>query len=330
MLNFGNLLGTKTYVMRTAALTLLSFVAFMYAAKAQKFSLLPQVGFENSKTKVIYNNSSAFAPAGITFSPQVSLQLAYKTKPGHGFFLGGSTSRTTVPFSFINPETGLDNHKAVTGNMQVRLEGGYRFNSKPFYFKKQNNTSTKSAANTTTQKKACGSYSYKSSCVKNKTEANRLPDANEVKQAGNNKGSWVRLQPSVGIGYIPFTKTDVITKMQNGQASYEYRAGNWNTALVAGMGVEFGRNDTRLFTLSVNYLKGFGNLDRRTISTLVGTKTMTTQLQSEVSGWNMRIGVPLTLGAKKPATKQQSVKKMEQPKPKCGQYRILYRCNRTI
>ncbi len=316
--------------MRTAALTLLSFVAFGYAAKAQKFSLLPQVGFENSETKINYNNSSAFAPAGITFSPQVSLQLNYKTKPGHGFFIGASSSRTTVPFSFTNQETGFEQYNAVTGNMQVRLEGGYQFSSKPIYFKKQNSTVTKSA-NTSTQKKSCGSYSFKSFCMKNKTEANRTPDAKALNQAGNNKGSWVRLQPSVGMGYIPFTKTDVITKMQNGQATYEYRAGNWNTALVAGMGFEFGRNNTRLFTLTVNYLKGIGNLEKQTISTLIGTKTLTTQLQSEVSGWNMRIGVPLSLGAKKPVVKeQQSIKKTEQPKSKCGQYRIIYRCNKTI
>jgi hypothetical protein len=325
--------------MRTAALTLLSFVAFGYAANAQKFTLLPQVGFENSKTQVSYNNSSDFSPAGIVFSPQVGLQFAYKTKPGHGIFLGASTSRTTVPFSFSNPETGYADYKTVTGNMQVRLEGGYQFSSKPFYFKKQSNAVTKSpastatlkATNTTTQKRSCGTYSYKSSCLKNKSEAKRVPGANEIKQPTISKGSWVKLQPSVGMGYIPFTKTDVITKMQNGQTTYEYRAGNWNTALVAGMGFEFGRNNTRLFTLSVNYLKGIGNLERQTVSTVVGTKTSTTQLQSEVSGWNMRIGVPLTLGAKNSAIQQkQSVKKVEQPKPKCGQYRILYRCNRTI
>ncbi len=184
--------------------------------------------------------------------------------------------------------------------------------------------------NKITEKKNCGSYSYKSFCMKNKTEAQRSADATKPKQPGINKGSWVRLQPSVGMGFIPSVKTDVITKMQNGQTTYEYRAGNWNTALVTGMGFEFGRNNTRLFTLSVNYFKGIGNLDKQTISTITGTKTLTTELQSNVSGWNMRIGVPFTLGAKKPAIKQQAVKKIEQPKPKCGQYKIMYRCNRII
>ena len=35
--------------MRNATLTILCFVAIGYAADAQRFSLLPQVGFENSK-----------------------------------------------------------------------------------------------------------------------------------------------------------------------------------------------------------------------------------------------------------------------------------------
>lgn len=316
--------------MRTAALTLLSFVAFGYAAKSQKFSLLPQVGFENSKTTIQYNNSSSFAPAGVVFSPQVSLQFAYKSKPGHGAFVGASSSRSTVPFSFTNPETGMENFKTVTGKMQVRLEGGYQFSSKPIYFKKQNNTTIKQKENRITEKRNCSSYSYKSSCMSKKTDANRSSDPTKLKQPGINKGSWVRFQPSLGMGLIPSDKTDVITKMQNGQTTYEYRAGNWNTALVTGMGFEFGKNNTRLFTLSVNYFKGIGNLDKQTISTVTGTKTLTTQLQSDVSGWNMRMGIPFTLGSKKSTIKQQSVRKIEQPKPKCGQYKIMYRCNRII
>ncbi len=315
--------------MRTAALTLISFVAFAYAAKAQKFSLLPQVGFENSKTTIRYNNSSSFSPAGVIFSPQVGLQFAYQSKPGHGFFMGVASSRSTVPFSFTNPETGMTDYKTTTGDMQLRLEGGYQFSSKPFYFKKQNSKVSKPADNKIAQKKSCGSYSYKSHCTKNKSEAARLADTDKLKKPAINKGSWVRLQPSAGMGLIPSLKTDVITKTQNGQTTYQYRAGNWNTALVTGMGFEFGKNNIRLFTLTVNYFKGIGNLDKQTISTTIGTKTLTTQLQSGVSGWNMRIGVPFTLGAKRPAIKQPIEKKAVQPKSKCGQYKIMYRCNKT-
>jgi hypothetical protein len=316
--------------MRTATFTLISFVVFGYAAKAQKFSLLPQVGFENSKTTIRYNNSSSFSPAGISFSPQVGLQLTYRSKPGHGFFLGAASSRSTVPFSFTNPENGMTDYKTTTGDMQLRMEGGYQFSSKPFYFKKQNNKTDKPQVNKIAQKKNCGSYSYKNHCMKNKTTEARSVTTDKLKQPAINKGSWVRLQPSAGMGFIPSVKTDVITKTQNGQTTYEYRAGNWSTALVTGMGFEFGKNNSRLFTLSVNYFKGIGNLDKQTISSTIGTKTLTTQLQSKVSGWNMRIGVPFTLGAKKPAIKQPMEEKTQQPKSKCGQYRIMYRCNKTI
>jgi len=317
--------------MRTAALILLSFVAFGYAAKAQKFSLLPQVGFENSKTTIRYNNSPSFSPAGVVFSPQVGLQFAYRSKPGHGFFLGAASSRSIVPFRFTNPEDGMDNYKTTTGDMQLRLEGGYQFSSKPIYFKKQSSKADKPVENKIAEKKSCGSYSYRSHCLKNKTEPNRSSNTDRLKKAGINKGSWVRMQPQVGMGFIPTVKTDVITKTQSGQTTYEYRAGNWNTAVMTGMGFEFGKNSTRLFTLGVNYFKGIGNLNKQTISTVIGTKTLTTQLQSKVSGWNMRIGIPFTLGAKKPAIKQQPAeKKTENAKSGCRQYKISYRCNKTI
>src|SRR5215475_5937641 len=112
--------------MRAAALTLLCFVASVYAANSQRFSLLPQVGFENSKTNISYNHLSDFSPIGIKFSPQASLRLNYSSKQGHGFYLGVASSRSIVHFSFTDPESGMNNFKAVAGNMQLRLEGGYQ------------------------------------------------------------------------------------------------------------------------------------------------------------------------------------------------------------
>jgi hypothetical protein len=317
--------------MRTAALTLISFVAFGFAAGAQKFSLLPQVGFENSKTKIRYNDLPSFSPAGINFSPQVGLLFTYTSKPGHGLFLGAASSRSIVPFSFTDPENGMNNYKTTTGDMQLRFETGYQFNSKPLYFKKQGTNAVKPGENKISEKKSCGSFSYRSHCMKNKTAANRSSNTDKLKQQaqGRNKGSWVRLQPSVGMGFIPVVKTDVITKTQNGLTTYEYNAGNWNTALMTGMGFEFGKNKSRLFTLSVNYFKGLGNLDKQTISTVIGSKTLTTHLQSEVSGWNMRIGVPFTLGAKKSGIQKQTEKNTQQRKTNCSQYRTMYRCNKS-
>jgi len=320
--------------MRTATLILVSFVAFAYAANAQKFSLLPQVGFENSKTTIRYNDLNSFSPlGGVKFSPQASLRLDYRSKQGHGAFLGVATSRSLVSFSFADPEIAMNNYTATMGDMQLRLEGGYQFSSKPIYFNK-NKTNQPSAAKPKQKqegKKDCSSYSARSQCSKNYSSSNRYSGkANKVKpQAQNrNKGTWVRIQPSVGMAYIPSVKTDVIAKTQGGQTLHEYRAGNWNTALITGAGFEFGRNNTRQFTVSVNYLKGIGNLNTETISTASGTKTVTTTLQSAVSGWNMKVGIPFTLGGKKPAIKTKTEKKTQEPKRNCGQYRIIYRCNK--
>lgn len=318
--------------MRTATLILVSFVAFAYAANAQKFSLLPQVGFENSKTTIRYNDLNSFSPlGGVKFSPQASLRLNYKSKLGHGFFLGAATSRSLVSFSFANAENGMNNYTATTGDMQLRLEGGYQFSSKPIFFNR--NKSKQPTAAKPEQKKAgktdCSSYSARSQCTK-KYNSSSCSDAKKTKSQvqNKNKGMWVRIQPSVGMAYIPSGKTDVIAKTQGGQTLYEYRAGNWNTALITGAGFEFGRNNTRQFTVSVNYLKSIGNLNTETISTSSGTKTVTTTLQSAVSGWNMKVGIPFTLGGKKPAIKTKTEKKTQESKRNCGQYRIIYRCNK--
>src|SRR5215510_1450001 len=116
--------------MRAATFTLICFVAFGYAANSQKFSLLPQVGFETSKTNVSYNNQPYFSPLGVKFSPQASLRLNYASKAGHGFFFGLASSNSVVSYSFANPETGMTNYVATSDDVQLLLEGGYQFNSK--------------------------------------------------------------------------------------------------------------------------------------------------------------------------------------------------------
>jgi hypothetical protein len=296
--------------MRNAALILL-FVAFGYAAKCQRFTLLPQVGFENSETKISYNDLRSFSPLGVKFSPQASLRLNYSSKQGHGFFIGAVTSRSIVSFSFTDPETGRNNFTATAGNMQLRLEGGYQFNSKPITLGK----SRQSPVNNT-EKKDCGSHS--SHCCSRSVNKTREP------AFSRNKNSWVRIQPSVGLGFIPGVKSDVVTKTQNGQASYQYNAGNWNTALTAGAGFEFGRGSTRQFTVSINYFKGLGNMNERTISSLSSGKLVSTDLSSSASGWNLKIGIPFTLKAK-----SMSGKRTEHHRSGCGQYRFMYRCGRS-
>lgn len=135
----------------------------------------------------------------------------------------------------------------------------------------------------------------------------------------------MRLQPSVGVGFIPSPKTDMLTKEQGGQTTYEYRAGNWNTALVTGMGFEFGRNRQRLATISFNYYKDIGNLNEQVISTVSANKTTVAHLQSGASGFSIKVGIPFTLAEKKPAHKQKNEYRSNKKGGCCERIRLEYK-----
>ena len=328
--------------MRTAVLTAV-MVAFAYAATAQ-FSLLPQVGFENSKTNLSYNNLSSFEPLGVKFSPQVGLRIDYKFKQGHGPWLGVSSSRASVNYSFTDPDNGMTVYSANAGDMQLRIEAGYQHSFKPIYFNQNSSGRSKSkqsattsqlkqktplqTTTTTTVRRGCGGKEevvvVRSICAEKTVIASRCGDKQKI-AAKKDKGPWMRVQPSLGVGFIPSVPADFTTKAGVGQNTYEYKAGNWNTALIAGTGFEFGRNNHRLFTVTVSYFKGMGNLDEQTFTTMQGTKATTTTLQSESSGWGMKVGIPFTL-------KKQAKQRTEQKKKECDQYKMQYRskCSQRI
>jgi len=314
--------------MRTAALTLLCIVAFGYAMNAQKFSLLPQAGFENSKTTINYNNGKSFAPEGVSSSPQFSVRLNYASKMGHGFFLGGSTSRNIVAFTFTDPETGMSNYTTTPGNKQFRFEGGYQFSSKPISLGKSRSTTTTSKS-PSAEKKNCP-FSQKSSCRKNSASKQAAPGNNTTPNnysVAKSKGPWIKIQPSVGMGFMPGLPSDIVTKPEGSQTAYEYRAGNWQTAFIAGTSFEFGCGDNGFLTVSVNYIKGVGNLNSETLTITDGVKTTTTSLQSSVSGWNLRFGIPFNLGKQSSANGKSAKNNVSQRKPSCQQYR--YRCTKS-
>lgn len=313
--------------MRSIALTgILSIAAF--AMYAQKLSLTPQVGFENSRTKISYNDLSSFAPLGGEFNPQLSLRLDYKFKQGFGPYIGASTSRSVVLYSFNDIENGMNLYSATKANMQLRFEAGYQLTTLPILFNrsKQPSASTSKATSQTktSGNRSCGSYSSRSNCsgsfFSHSCCQNKNSSSGRVEN--KNKGGWVRLQPSLGVAFIPSPKTDVITKTQGGQTTYEYRAGNWNTAFMTGMGFEFGRNKQRLMNVSVNYFTGIGNLNEQTVSAVSGTKTSSANLESKASGWNMRIGIPFTLAEKN--TKHKTEYRTKKTSC-CDKIRIQYR-----
>ena len=126
----------------------------------------------------------------------------------------------------------------------------------------------------------------------------------------------MRIQPNIGFAFIPGTGSSDIT--QKG-SSYEYTAGNWNTAFIGGSGFEFGHNNKRSFVISINYVKGFGNMGPRTISTVFAGKTSTATLQSESTSFNLRIGIPI--GFERNYFGNHKMHQRGRESKKCGEYR---------
>jgi len=117
-----------------------------------------------------------------------------------------------------------------------------------------------------------------------------------------------------------------VTNTSGSQTEYTYNAGNMKTALLTGMGFEFAKNKSRLFSVSVNYFKGL-NDNETTLTSQAAGKTITTNLNSKVSGWNAAIGIPIGF-TKKTTTNH----KEQKTKSGCEQYRIQYRyrCGKSI
>lgn len=308
------------------------FIIFGCVAKAQ-LNIVPQWGIETSTTTLSYNNSSGFSPFGVKLSPHASVRLDYKFKKGHGAFLGLATTRSAVNYTFTNPETGKTNYTASRDNKQLRFEAGYQLSTKPVYFNKsgaKNKSGNVSVEKNTTKRTCrdfytssrCGSKTYKTSEATSK----------------NNKGSWVSIQPSAGMAFIPTASAaEIVTKTQGNINSYTYKAGNWKTAFIAGTGFAFGKNDQQKFIISINYLKGIGNLQTKSLTTITDAKPTTTYISSNASNWNLRIGIPITLNKKPvarkeviiirqlPEIKQDAEIRKPDERKKCGGYMYRYR-----
>ena len=278
------------------------FLAAGSAAFGQ-FTLLPQVGFENSKTIINLNNLQSFSPSGCDFTPVIGLRLDYRTKSGHGVYAGVGNSRNAVNFNFTDPENVMTSYKATTGPVQVRMELGYQFNTKAI---KLGSSSAKSATG-----KSC--ITRTSRCGSNKGA--------EKKKAS--KSNWLKLQPSVGLAYSPAEQATISLKNAS-QPMYEYVAGQAKMGLSAATGVEFGRGSNRLLTVSLHYYKGFSNLGEEKITTVTGTKTTTTSLSSETAGWGLKIGIPFSLSKTNKQTRHKTEEK------KCGEKKVIYRCGTRI
>ena len=308
--------------MRRAVLVL-SFAAFYFAANSQ-LTILPQAGLENSGTKIKYNNLPYFSPVS-TLQPQFGIRANYKLKNGFGPFLGLSTSRMFVNYNFTDPENGMTNYRASLGKTQLQLQAGLQYSTKPISLNRKNQ---ESSSKTVSSEKTNSCYSHYSSSCSHYSSSCCEKKSSLAQRAKSQKQSWaLRVQPSAGFGFVPSRRPDLVTKTSGAQTSYVYNAGNFRTALLTGVGFEFAKNRSRLFTISVNYFKGLGD-ERTTFTTQSSTKTTTTTLNSKISGWSASIGIPFSLAGKSNANHSNH----ESKKYDCGQYRIQYkyRCGKVI
>jgi hypothetical protein len=296
--------------MRRTAL-LLVIAVYGYAANAQ-LTLRPQVGFEVPTTKISYNNLPSFKPE-CQSAAQFGLRADYQFKGGFGPFIGVFTHQPLVTYNFTDPEAGMTSYTAEEGDRKVQLQAGLQYSTKPIALNKQTTTVKANPESVSETKSGCRRYS--SGCHKK---------SNETQNSSSQKSVWtVRLQPSAGLAYLPSSDEDIETINSGTQTSYTYNAGNIKTEFIAGLGFEFARNKTKFLSLSVNYFKGLGN-NETILTTQSSGKTVTTTLNSNVSGWNASIGIPISFSKGSSSKSAKSYHKCgEYYKTRCGGYKRI-------
>ena len=293
---------------------ILPFFALMtYAADAQ-LSIVPQAGVETFRTTIKPGALSSFSPLGQQFAPSIGIRMGYSLKSGHGAFVGVATNSPAVKFQFTDPEAARTSNAAAAKDLQLRLEAGYQFTSKPITLRKPavktNVGSRYNQRNSTERQGSCA----RSMCTRMR---NPVADNNKtaLRKMTADKGLFMRIKPSVGFAVVP-TGTIMETEIKGGQTTYNYSAG-LNTALIAGTAFEFGTRNQPKFIVSVNYLQGLGN-NTQTITTN-DLKPVSTTFSSKTAGFNINFGIPFNLKKKptfaenKPTTPYRS--------GRCSRYR---------
>ena len=313
----------------TLLAALISFTA------AAQFTFLPEVGLETSKTKIKSNEIPAFAPLGIKISPSLSLRMAYTLKSGQGAFLGISTSSPSVQYTFADPKTAGTSYTANTDDIQLRLEAGYQYTSKPIRLS-NHASSTKTGSScqhphrqaprncltdaSNRQYETQGNCSHHAPCGQHNSNGNFNRSMHRSKS--EDKSWFMRVKPSVGLAFIPEGESEI--EFENGslQPKFEYHAG-MKTAMIAGTAFEFGKGKEAKFCVSVNYIHSIGS-NSELVNTVTNSKSTDYTFQSSTSGFNVKFGVPLSFH------KAQKIAATPYPRCRrfvyhCGQYKITYR-----
>ena len=275
-----------------------------------QFQFLPYAGFEQARSTVSTGLRSVQDINGFI---KAGLRTGYQLKGGHSPFLNLTTNPAPVHFSFDN--TGALLNQFRSSNLQLRLEAGYQFSSKPIQLGKNRSpqrTPAALAAPATAQKRSCGSAMYRSSCGSRQAKAAAAP---------TNTNLNMRLQPSVAVAYIPASNQQVTTK----GTGFDYTP-SWNTAVVPAIGFEFAKGAQRLFTLGVFYTAPLGQ-KAEAVNTALEGKSMTTRLQPQLATWGVTMGVPFSFAKTKTTPKAPVVKSSHYKKSGCsrGYYRQALR-----
>lgn len=249
-----------------------------------QFQFLPYAGFEQSRTTV---NTNALSAQDINGFLKAGLRTSYQAKGGHSPFVNLTTNPAPVSFAFDKTGNLLNQYR--NGNLQFRFEAGYLYNSKPIQLGRSRSPQRATATTTTntfTQRKSCGSSSYRSSCGSKKMKAPPAPVNNPLN---------MRLQPSVALAYLPSSTQAVVQKGDG----FAYTP-SWKTAVVPAIGFEFAKGAQRLFTLGLFYTQPLGQQEEA-VTTMLESKAITTNLQPRPATWGLTLGVPFSFAkANKP------------------------------
>jgi hypothetical protein len=238
-------------------------LSFPATTIAQQLTVTPQVGIQSSNTKIGFNNSPYTAPYR-TEVPYLGARFVYESKRGHGPYLNFSMGTNTNTYQVSSPSSPYLGSFSLARTDLFRIEGGYQWNTKPLYFKRiwNNNISAEEFA--------------------------RM----------EKKGWHVRFQPFIGVGYNLRNGTPYEHYMiDHGTVTTYSSSGNF--VLSSGLMLEFGKNDKRKFSLSFNYVAGLNGGQSTIIDRTINGVNYQTHLYNRSSGFNVTLGVPLTLFGKK-------------------------------
>jgi hypothetical protein len=292
-----------------AATLMLATATFSHA----QLSILPQAGFEQSRSSLRYNALSASAIN--TTNLRASLKADYRFKSGHGPFINIGTSPGPVNFSFGNEGSLLRQEAVVSNKLRLRIESGYQYTSKPIRLGKSKPTAgikaARPASANTYPKKSCGASSYRPHCSASSTKALSKPV---------NKALSMRLQPSLAVAYVPAAAENY----KQTTAGFDYNAGNWKTAVVPAIGFEFDKGNQRLFTITAFYTRPMG-MKGETVTSYSGNKPVVTAINPKAATWGLTAGIPISIGKKQNINKQRAINVIKK-EVKTTQYK---RCTRS-